>query len=61
MPFMNELITIRIKDKKPRKVIESPEEIKFIQVVTDPTPRTYRQKKETGQGLFIRFKTSKAG
>lgn len=34
---MDNLITIRITDKKARKVIESLEEIKFIQIVNDPT------------------------
>ena len=44
---MEDLITIRIKDKKARKVIESLEEIKFIQILNDPlaglTPKKKRQ------------------
>ena len=47
---MEELITIRIKDKKARKVIKSLEEIKFIQIVTDPleglTPKKKKQAKD---------------
>lgn len=47
---MEELITIKIKDKKAKKVIESLEEIKFIQVVRDPllqlTPKKKRQAKD---------------
>jgi hypothetical protein len=47
---MEELITIKIKDKKAKKVIESLEEIKFIQVVRDPllglTPKKKKQAKD---------------
>jgi hypothetical protein len=47
---MGKLITIRIKDKKARNVIKSLEEIKFIQIVTDPleglTPKKKKQAKE---------------
>ena len=47
---MEELITIRIKDKKARNVIKSLEEIKFIQIVTDPlaglTPKKKKQAKD---------------
>ena len=46
---MGNLITIRIKDKKARKVIESLEEIKFIQIINDPladlTPKKKKQAK----------------
>lgn len=47
---MGELITIRIKDKKARKVIQSLEDIKFIQIVNDPllglTGKKKRQAKD---------------
>ena len=46
---MDNLITIRIKDKKARKVIESLQEIKFIQIINDPlaglTPKKKKQAK----------------
>jgi hypothetical protein len=47
---MDNLLTIRIKDKKARKVIESLQEIKFIQIINDPlaglTPKKKRQAKD---------------
>ena len=47
---MGELITIRLKDKKARTVIQNLEKIKFIQVVNDPlsglTPKKKKQAKD---------------
>lgn len=47
---MAELITIKIRDKKARKVLENLEEKKFIQIIIDPlaglTPKKKKQAKD---------------
>ncbi len=47
---MGELITIKIRDKKARKVLENLEEKKFIQIISDPlaglTPKKKKQAKD---------------
>ncbi len=56
---MDNLITIRIKDKKAKKVIESLEEIKFIQIVNDPTLGLTGKKKKQARDLLSALKQAK--
>lgn len=56
---MDNIITIRIKDKKARKVIESLEEIKFIQIVNDPTLGLTGKKKKQAKDFLSALKQAK--
>lgn len=56
---MDDIITIRIKDKKARKVIESLEEIKFIQIVNDPTLGLTGKKKKQAKDFLSALKQAK--
>jgi nitrogen regulatory protein PII len=56
---MDNLITIRIKDKKAKKVIESLEEIKFIQIVNDPTLGLTGKKKKQAKDFLAALKQAK--
>ena len=56
---MEELITIKIKDKKAKKVIESLEEIKFIQVVRDPLLGLSAKKKKQAKDFLSALKQAK--
>ncbi len=56
---MEELITIKIKDKKAKKVIESLEEIKFIQVVRDPLLGLTSKKKKQAKDFLSALKQAK--
>jgi hypothetical protein len=56
---MDNLITIRIKDKKAKKVIESLEEIKFIQIVNDPTLGLTGKKKKQARDFLSALKQAK--
>lgn len=48
---MNHIISIKIKDSKAKKGIQRLADIKFIQIVNDPTLGL------TGEIFFIRFAT----
>ncbi len=56
---MAEIITIKIKDAKARKVIKSLEEIKFIQVVTDPTLNLTGKKKKQAKDFLSALRQAK--
>jgi nitrogen regulatory protein PII len=56
---MPEEITIIIKDKKARKVIESLEEIKFIQIVNDPTLGLTGKKKKQAKDFLSALRQAK--
>lgn len=56
---MDNIITIKIKDKKARKVIESLEEIKFIQIVNDPTLGFTGKKKKQAKDFLSALRQAK--
>ncbi len=49
---MDNIITIKIKDSKAKKVIQSLEEIKFIQIVNDPTLGLTGKKKKQAKDFL---------
>lgn len=56
---MAELITIKIKDAKARKVLESLEKIKFIQIVTDPALNLTGKKKKQAKDFLSALREAK--
>jgi hypothetical protein len=56
---MSELITIKIKDKKARKVIKSLEEIKFIQIINDPLLGLTGKKKRQAKNFLSALEQAK--
>lgn len=56
---MNNIITIKIKDNKAKKVIQSLEEIKFIQIVNDPTLGLKGKKKKQAKDFLSALRQAK--
>ncbi len=56
---MDNIITIKIKDKKAKKVIQSLAEIKFIQIVNDPTLGLTGKKKKQAKDFLSALRQAK--
>jgi hypothetical protein len=56
---MDNIITIKIKDRKAKKVIQSLEEIKFIQIVNDPTLGLTGKKKKQAKDFLSALRQAK--
>lgn len=56
---MDNIITIKIKDSKAKKVIQSLEEIKFIQIVNDPTLGLTGKKKKQAKDFLSALRQAK--
>ncbi len=56
---MAELITIKIKNEKARKVIQSLEDIQFIQVVNDPLLNLTGKKKKQAKEFLSALRQAK--
>ena len=56
---MDELITIKITDKKARKVIKSLEDIKFIKVISNPDLALTAKKKKQAKDFLAALQQAK--
>ncbi|MEO5947171.1 MAG: hypothetical protein ABIP79_10185 [Chitinophagaceae bacterium] len=56
---MDNIITIKIKDSKAKKVIESLEAIKFIQIINDPTLGLTGKKKKQAKDFLSALRQAK--
>ncbi len=56
---MEEILTIKITDKKARKVIKSLEEIKFIKVVSNPNLGLTAKKKKQAKDFLAALQQAK--
>lgn len=56
---MDNIITIKIKDSKAKKVIQSLAEIKFIQIVNNPTPGLTGKKKKQAKDFLSALQQAK--